>query len=880
MILESIAIQDFRKLADRLVIDGFEPGLNIIAGPNEAGKSTIAEAIRTVFLERYKVSTLGAIVPVHRPDGQPTVEVKFSVGGVPHVLRKAFVRKSRCELRIGTQSYAEDEAEEKLAELLGFSRTERGASKPEHAGIPGLLWVRQGQTDKVRDSGGHAFGYVRDALAQLSGGDATGGEDALIRAVSAERGKLLTRTSKTTGALAQAETELAAQRRDRDVLCASKIEFDEDINRLVLLQAEHDDAKQKKPWEALEQKAAQAQERAKASAELKRVQRELLQKRELARTQHANLLQQEQAARDLEAAVEQDRFALQAAQAALAEADEAHRRATLAIADAHMRHDEAHAAHDLANATVTANDLEQQATLYRGAIARLDDALAKATAANATIRALTEQAARVEIDAKQLKRLRAQAEAMLPLQARKDAASTRIEYRLSGAITVDGMILEDSGELLLESEKTLSLPGLGELVIKPGETDLSALSVQLRELEREHTQVLRELGVASLTEANQHYEKWQQLTAEKATHVRVLEFHAPKGIEALRDELVDARARLAATDERRAKLPDVSKALPLADAKSAFDTARLQHENARTAQAGASEKKASVLAAEQAVRERLNANQARLADPAFVRGREERQSQLVEKDALLKGYARELEACGKKLEAAQLDDPAAEAQRYARSADILRQEQAERQNRIAQLRGSLEARGGEGIGEKLALADASVEQVERRQRELRLRADALDLLETVLVEERDTAIATLRAPLTQRLGHYLKRVFPAAGELSVDDGLTPVSLARGEQPEALDSLSFGTQEQLGILARLAYADLLQAAGRPTLLLFDDAVVHTDDARREGIKLVLLEAAKRHQILVLTCHPAHWDDLGVKQRHLADLKAASLAGVSR
>ncbi len=117
-------------------------------------------------------------------------------------------------------------------------------------------------------------------------------------------------------------------------------------------------------------------------------------------------------------------------------------------------------------------------------------------------------------------------------------------------------------------------------------------------------------------------------------------------------------------------------------------------------------------------------------------------------------------------------------------------------------------------------------------------------------------------------------MFPA-GVLSLDDGLTPVALMCGDAAEGLDSLSYGTQEQLGILARLAYADLLQAAGRPTLLVFDDAVVHTDDARRDGIKRALLEATRRHQILVLTCHPAHWDDLGVKQRHLADLKAVSL-----
>ncbi len=111
---------------------------------------------------------------------------------------------------------------------------------------------------------------------------------------------------------------------------------------------------------------------------------------------------------------------------------------------------------------------------------------------------------------------------------------------------------------------------------------------------------------------------------------------------------------------------------------------------------------------------------------------------------MLKGYARELDECAKKLDAAQLEDSAAEAQRYAKSAEHQRSAQADRQSCVAQLRARLEALGASGIGEKLAQADAAIEQMENRHRELRLRADALDLLESVLVDARDTAVATLR----------------------------------------------------------------------------------------------------------------------------------------
>ena len=90
---------------------------------------------------------------------------------------------------------------------------------------------------------------------------------------------------------------------------------------------------------------------------------------------------------------------------------------------------------------------------------------------------------------------------------------------------------------------------------------------------------------------------------------------------------------------------------------------------------------------------------------------------------------------------------------------------------------------------------------------------------------------------------------------------------RGAETGDFDTLSFGAREQMGVISRLAYADLLQEAGRPTLIILDDALVHSDEARLSQMKRVLLDAAQRHQLLLFTCHPAQWRDMGVAVREI-------------
>ncbi len=96
---------------------------------------------------------------------------------------------------------------------------------------------------------------------------------------------------------------------------------------------------------------------------------------------------------------------------------------------------------------------------------------------------------------------------------------------------------------------------------------------------------------------------------------------------------------------------------------------------------------------------------------------------------------------------------------------------------------------------------------------------------------------------------------------SVNEDLILTGIERGGAAEAFSNLSIGTREQLAVLVRLAYADLLSEAGVPITVILDDALVNSDDERRERMKAILYQAAKRYQVLLLTCHGREYRDTG-------------------
>jgi hypothetical protein len=90
----------------------------------------------------------------------------------------------------------------------------------------------------------------------------------------------------------------------------------------------------------------------------------------------------------------------------------------------------------------------------------------------------------------------------------------------------------------------------------------------------------------------------------------------------------------------------------------------------------------------------------------------------------------------------------------------------------------------------------------------------------------------------------------------------------------LDRLSIGTREQLAVLARLAFANLLEAHGKKSPIILDDALVFSDDGRLEEMQRILDCAAERLQIIVLTCHERAYSGRGWNMKRLQDFKSVT------
>ena len=884
MKLQRLRVELLRQFRQPFELAGLTPGLNLFAGPNEVGKSTLVRAIRAAFFERHRSASVDDLLPWGEPAAAPTVELDFSVGGTDYRLRKSFLQRKRCELRVGTQTLDGEDAEQHLAELLGFRFAGKGASRPEHWGIPGLLWIEQGGAQDITESVGHATDHLRKALEQSVSEVASSQGDDVIDRIRAERELLLTATGRPRAAYAEAisERDLASERVAE--LDGRITQYRDQVDQLGQMRAEHAADAQSQPWEGLRARQADAAGRLAAIQVLKeRIETDLASLRRLddniglAEEQVAGFDAQQRSLGTRAAEMQDAECQVQAAVAAEATWAQARRDAQVACESA-----------DAVLALAQQEDLRtgllrrQNESLAR--VAALTDALARASAEQEQLHALRQRAAATEMAQADMVRLREQHARIAELQIRQEAAATRVRFDIAPGsdITLGGLRLSGAGEQLVTTATDLQFGPDAHLQIIPGGADLGDLAREESLQRAAQRSQLQRLGVSDLGAAEARFATCQQAIKDIVHGDKALANLAPMGLDALRGELAEFTARCGEAHHQLAQLtaPPVGRLPESLAQASALQRAASAHLGQVVQQAiEARQTSGTAQTRRDAARREHDALQAVLND-ATRRQRERTLGQLLllartEREAL----QQRARAGQDDVDRARPDILAQDVERFRRSADQAQRAFTERQIGLTLLQGKLEEAGAQGLEEHRAEQAVRAEAAVRRCAEMRLRAEALELLLGLLQARRRELTRRLQAPLQRHVNRYLQLLFPQAS-LDIGEDLAPGWLTRvgaqGPQAGPVRSLSFGAREQMGVISRLAYADLLKEAGRPTLIILDDALVHSDDQRMEQMKRVLFDAAQRHQVLLFTCHPLAWRDMGAVPRAIMPAESSAIS----
>ncbi len=259
MRLERLRLRDIQRHED-LDLE-FAPGLTIVRGPNEAGKTTIERAIEYGLFR--KVTAAGQDVEGLRrwgapAESAPTVRIDFvDDDGTPGSLDKVFAgAKGRVELRIGDESITDPaEVERRLADLTGIPSEKffRSTAAVRHEELADLDRDESALRDRLQEamSGadrgtGAARKKLVDAVARYTAGGAK--NPGIIKSLTDTTTVLEANLRDGEAALGRLEEERAALSRARDAFAAAEQRLDVErealaaAQRAVALKTRQDDA--------------------------------------------------------------------------------------------------------------------------------------------------------------------------------------------------------------------------------------------------------------------------------------------------------------------------------------------------------------------------------------------------------------------------------------------------------------------------------------------------------------------------------------------------------------------------------------------------------------------------------------------------------------
>ena len=879
---------NFRKFVGTVRVGGIGDGLNVLVGPNEMGKSTLMEAINGVVFEKAKAQTNRIESFRHLINGTvPEVSLGFDLEGKIWTLTKRFAGPAgkallRC---LDGRRYEGEEAEAELQRLLGFTRGGRAAEP----GIWGTLWVRQGRSfgDPALDE--QARRTLHDCL-ETQVGAVTGGVrgQRIPKAIEEALEALVNLREAPRGRYKEVCEQFEAVRERIKTLEAKRVELFEEMERLASLKRELRNLDEDWSEEENTRQTVMARER-RAEAERR--------------------------AEEKKAARSAAELAAERAKNARAEASKrAHlvaeiKRIEETVHDVQLRADTAEQVNGQAAGARAAKEQilrellkrQRQTAEAERRLHRIRDVIslgAEVDRYQAIITQLQQSQEEAERLGEQIGRIKATGavlsrieEAELELSASMaalDAVATSvtfsIEERAFERVTVNGEPLNALKVVhSVVDDLVIGIGDVGEITVRPQVQDRASLVDRIDRTERAMENALAEAGTDAPASARAAAGRRRELVYRLAALRKEIGRLTPgdqksglaPGINALRVRIKELRGRW--EEEKRLLAVDALPDRATAEGELssiAAEVAKL----ARDIDAANADLVPLTKAADE-TRTGFEALQRELA--AEQRDLQTKREALAEgrkrtSDDLLAAKSDEMERTAKVLQdgvtelerkvGETIADIDAQIKRLENAARTYRDEATRLRTEIAKSSGTITACEGDGVEEELDTACAEEFRLNRQVEDYKGEVGVLRLLSSTLRTAESEAKTRYLTPVITRVEPYLRVLLPGS-DLVLDEDLHIASLKRHGLQEEFTRLSEGTQEQIAVLTRLAFAELLLDQGRPAAVILDDALVFSDDDRIERMFDIMTRAAERVQIIILTCRRRLFTRLGARMLNI-------------
>jgi len=860
----------------------FAPGLTLIGGGNETGKSSLVEAMhRTLFV---RASATGAAVRDLRSDvhtGHPQIELDFEADGHSWSLQKCFSGSGgTCLLtQKGTLSLPGSEAEDRLASLLGIE--EIIGSRQVNRILPtrwAHLWVMQGLAGRNLLELDGTYYDLNGLITALETQASESLQSPLDQAIHAQLEQLVAASFTSRGVKQQSELW-----KRRQELQLAERGYEEARQQLEIYETACEELdRNEQALRDLETgvvpELQQQRRRLTALLDLQRLLAPLIQEEQQFKQQLKNLIALDAETESTARLIQDHRRDLEKAVVLAAQqAEQLKTRQATLDALAEQRHgleERGHALRrqqEIRTLDTRIRDHQQRADLRARLLAQQGSLQNKLAAAP---RQTTEALSSLQRWQERLRELEIRLNSMAS-SIHLEAADQ--EVVLDGVALPEGQTLQRSGPFRLQV-------GEGVMVqVNPGEgTGIASLTTERSQLQVQFNEGLRQWGASSLDEAKEQLLQQQKLAQELAlVQARLQQLDQQPSAQVDGDESLDSlrRKRFALQQELGAETEFTMDSTALEQALlECRATYKSLQDQTRTLRLGLDSLERALSSAQLESQE-LRVTVERLEAQQFQR-RQQRQA-FVETHGEQVQIQRRLDALTQtsRVQQSKLQVLTAEAG-LEREADVEKQLAAleQQEQTLSRRREDLNREQGallercDRLGrsdlhalveEKAAVKDLAT----RAEQQETLVAEARQLLLRRFQQARRDLSTRYSVPLRQSINRFMAPFLQEGSdgcELSVDpsDGLNALRLQRSGRSFDFAQLSGGMKEQLNAALRLAMADALRGSHDGCLpLLFDDAFTNTDPKRLDSVLIMLRQAVDLGlQVVVLSCDPEPYREI--------------------